>query len=268
MESDNCRKQTISWQAVAGAVSYVLHYALEGDWDESGVYVNDIYDTCYVFSAAPGEYAYRVLAIGSDGKAIGTWSKAEETELLFHKVQTIDIADNASSPHSSAFTLNDGIYSIKGVDLANFTGTLTLIRRDFVKAGETEDNTTLKQTDNDILELVIVNGTLKNPVARILLDNGDYFWKLERANGAATSASELSLELAGEVFSAEQKDREAVSIGDDTAKMPLVSGAYVETLAGEVGFCNKDAIYQYVTDDGGELALVIKSGKILENAIL
>ena len=47
--------------------------------------------------------------------------------------------------------------------------------------------------------------------------------------------------------------------------MPQVGEAYVETLEGEVGFSNKDAIYQYLTDDGGELSITIKSGTVFES---
>jgi hypothetical protein len=215
-------------------------------------------------SVAPGEYAYRVIAMDSDGKAIGTWSEEQEIEVLFHDVQSIRIDGNISSSRSQIFSLNDGIYDLNGIDLQNFTGTLTLFRNDLVKTGEADGNTTLMQVENDILTLTVINGELKNPVSEILLDHGDYFWEWERTANISDSAFDITLELSGEVFSMEQKDREIISIGDDIAEMPLVSGAYVETLEGEVGFCNSDAVYQYMTDDGGELSLSIKSGTVFD----
>ncbi len=267
MESENCQKQTISWQAVDGADSYVLHYALEGDWEGCGVYVNNIQNTSYVLSIAPGEYSYRVMAIGSDGKAIGTWSEEQEVEVLFHEEHTLIIEGNSGSSRSQLFALNDGIYNLNGINLHNFTGIITLFRRDLVKTTENEDSVTVKQIDNNILTLTIINGVLKNPVSEILLDNGDYFWEWAQAEHVGAAAFDIKLELTGEVFSIEPKDREIISIGDDTVKMPLVSGVYVETLEGEVGSSNKDAIYQYMTDDGGELSLTIKSGAVFESDV-
>ena len=264
MGSAYCQKQTISWQAVDGAASYILHYALEGDWEESGVYVNNIYGTSYVLSAAPGEYACRVIAVDSSGKAIGTWSEEEEIDILFRDEQTISIAGNISSSRSKAFSLNDGIYSLNGIDLHNFTGTLTLFRNDWVETEKDADGTTLKQTENDILTLTVVNGVLKNPLSEILLDNGEYFWKWSRTENTGNTDFDITLELSGEVFSVEQKDREIISIEDGNPDMPLIDGVYVETLEGEIGFCNEDAIYQYMTDDGGELSLTIKRGTVFE----
>ena len=264
MGSDNCKTQTVSWQAVDGAEAYILHYALEGDWDTGGVYINNIYDTSYVLNVAPGEYTYRVIAVDSEGKAIGTWSEEKEFDVLFHDEQTLHIAEKTS--RSQVFSLNDGIYNLNGVDLQNFTGTLTLFRNDLVKTGEADGNTTLMQVENDILTLTVINGVLKNPASEVLLDHGDYFWQWTLADNDG-SAFDIKLELSGEVFSIEQKDREIISIGDDTNEMPQVGEAYVETLEGEVGFSNKDAIYQYLTDDGGELSITIKSGTVFESDV-
>ena len=258
--SENCRAQTISWQAVPGADCYILQYALEGDWDNGGVYVNNIRGTSYVLSVAPGKYSYRVIAMDSDGKAIGSWSGEQELDVLFRDEQTIRITGNVNSSRSQTFSLNDGIYSLNGIDLQNFTGILTLFRNDLVKIDEENNTAALKQIENDILTLKVVNGTLINPISEILLDHGDYFWKWTQAKNINNSSFDIKLELSGEVFSVEQKDREIISIGDDTTEMPLVAGAYNENLEGEVGFCNKDAVYQYMTDDGGELSLTIKSG--------
>ena len=256
--SENCQQQTISWQAVAGAEFYILQYALEGDWEYSSVYINKIYDTSYILSVAPGEYAYRVIAMGSDGKAIGTWSEEQEFDVLFQDKQILNITGNVKSSRSQVFSLNDGIYSINGIDLQNFTGTLTLFRNDLVQKVAKNNSVTLTQTENDIITLKVVNGILKNPISEIILDHGDYFWEWTRTKNINDSSFNIELELTGEVFSVEQKDREIISIGDDTDEMPLVAGAYKEKLEGEVGFCNKDAIYQYMTDDGGELSLTIK----------
>ncbi len=266
MKSENCQKQTISWQAVEGAVSYVLHYALEGDWETGGVYVNNIQNTSYVLSVTPGEYAYRVIAIGSDGKAIGSWSEEQEIDVLFHDEQTLNITANTSSARSQVFSLNDGFYNLNGIDLQNFTGSLTLIRNDLVKVGEENDSIIVEQKENDIFTLTVVNGVLKNPISEILLDHGDYFWEWIRAENTS-SAYDITLELSGEVFSMEQKDREIISVGDDPDDMYLVEGVYTEILEGEVGFCNKDAVYEYMTDDGGELAITIKSGTVFESDV-
>ena len=264
MGSDNCKTQTVSWQAVDGAEAYILHYAWEGDWDTGGVFINNIYDTSYVLSVAPGEYTYRVIAVDSEGKAVGTWSEEQEFDVLFHDEQIITITGNVKSDRSKVFSLNDGIYSLKGLDLQGFTGTLTLYRNDMVKKSGKNDSVTLKQTENDIIKLKVVDGVLKTPCSEILLDHGDYFWEWSRSKNIVDVAFDIKLELTGEVFSNEQQDREIVSIGEDTIEMPLVEGAYRENLEGEVGFCNKDAIYQYMTDDGGELSLSIKGNTALE----
>ena len=137
---------------------------------------------------------------------------------------------------------------------------------DLVKTGEADGNTTLMQVENDILTFTVINGVLKNPASEVLLDHGDYFWQWTLADNDG-SAFDIKLELSGEVFSIEQKDREIISIGDDTNEMPQVGEAYVETLEGEVGFSNKDAIYQYLTDDGGELSITIKSGTVFESDV-
>ena len=263
MDSENCRKQTISWEAVDGAVSYVLHYALEGDWETCGVYVNNIRSTSYVLSVAPGEYAYRVIAIGSDGRAIGTWSREQEIDVLFHDEQMIRITGNISSDRTQVFSLNDGFYDLKGIDLQNFSGSLTLYRNDLVQTGEENGSVTLAQEENDILTLTVVNGVLKNPMSEILLDHGDYFWEWTRTEDIS-SACDITLELSGEVFSMEQKDREIIAIGDDIDEMLCVDGVFVEKLSGEVGFCNKDTVYQYMTDDGGELSLTVRSGTVFD----
>ena len=262
LDSTNCQKETVSWQAVDGAVSYVLQYALEGDWEESGVYINDIYDTSYTLSVAPGEYVYRVIAIGSDGKALGSWSAEQEFDVLFQNTQTISILRDTASSRSQVFSLNDGIYDLNGGDLQNFTGTLTLYRHDLVKAGTEDGSAVFNHIENEILSLCVVNGVVNNPMAEILLDNGEYFWEWFRTG--TDTAFDITIELTGEVFSMEQDDREIISIGDGDPEMPLVGGVYVETLKGEVGFCNKDAVYQYMTDDGGELSLTIKSGTVFD----
>ena len=263
--SENCREQTISWQAVEGADHYVLHYALEGDWESGGIYVNHIDSTSYVLSVAPGEYTYRVVAVDREGKAIGTWSEEQEVDVLFHDEHVLRIAGDAASSRSQIFSLNDGIYDLKGVDLQNFTGTLTLFRNDLVKVGEEEGSIILEQRENDILTLNVVNGVLKNPISELLLDNGDYFWEWKKT-GNSSSAYDITLELSGEVFSAEQADRVIIAIGSDP-DMPCVDGVFVEKLEGEVGFCNKDAIYQYMTDDGGELSITIRSGTVFDSKL-
>ena len=148
----------------------------------------------------------------------------------------------------------------------DFSGTLTLFRNDLVKIGEENDSTTLKQTESEILSLEFVNGTPTAPPAELLLDNGDYFWVWTRAENTG-SAYDITLEFSGEVFSMEPKDREIISVGDDPDDMYLVEGVYTEILEGEVGFCNKDAVYEYMTDDGGELAITIKSGTVFESDV-
>ena len=264
MDSMYCQSETISWQAVEGAAFYVLNYALEGDWEQSGVYVNNIYDTSCVLSVAPGEYTYRVIAMDHEGKAIGTWSGETEVEVSFYDEHTITVDDHAVSPRSHVFTLNDGIYDFSGSNTASFSGTLTLYRNDLVKTGENDNTVSVRQTETEILKLEFVNGITVSPAEEVLLDNGDYFWEWERADHDRGGISEITVELSGEVFSAEQIDREIISIGDDIAEMPCVDGVFVETLEGEVGFCNKDAIYQYMTDDGGELSLTIKRGTVFD----
>ncbi len=264
MNSMYCRKKDISWQAVDGAVSYILHYAQDGNWDECGVYINNISGTSYTLSVAPGEYSYRVIAIGSDGKAIGSWSEAKEIDILFSDRQTIAVSKDSDKSRSQTFSLNDGIYDLNGSNTENFTGTLTLYRKDLVETGKEDNCISLKQVEKQILSLQFVNGILQEPVSKILLDNGDYFWEWSRADNDSSPDSEITIELSGELFSMEQADREIISIGDDNHMMPLVSGAYVETLDGEIGFCNRDAIYQYMTDDGGELSIAIKSGTIFD----
>ena len=263
--SENCREQTISWQAVDGADHYVLHYALEGDWEAGGIYVNYINSTSYVLSVAPGEYTYRVIAMDREGKAIGTWSEEQEVDVLFHDEYVIHIAGNVTSSRSQIFSLNDGVYDLKGIDLQGLTGTLTLFRNDLIKVGEEDGSIILEQRENDILTLRVVNGVLQNPMPEHLLDNGDYFWEWKKT-GNSNSAYDITLELSGEVFSAEQADRGIVAIGSDP-DMPCVDGVFVEKLEGEVGFCNKDAIYQYMTDDGGELSLTVRSGTVFDSKL-
>ena len=102
-------------------------------------------------------------------------------------------------------------------------------------------------------------------MSEILLDHGDYFWEWKKAENTGPDY-DIMLELSGEVFSFEQLDREIISIGSDS-DMPYVDGFFVETLDGEVGFCNKDAIYQYMTDDGGELSLMIRSGTVFDSKL-
>ena len=263
MDSMYCQSKTISWQAVDGAAFYILNYALEGDWEQSGVYVNNIYDTSYALSVAPGEYAYRIIAVDNEGRAIGTWSGETEVEVLFYDKHKITVDDTAASPRSQVFALNDGIYKLSGSNTAHFSGTLTLYRNDLIKTGENDNTVGVRQTETEILKLEFVNGISASPAEEILLDNGDYFWEWERSGNAPGGISEITVELSGEVFSAEQTDREIISIGSDP-DMPCIDGVFVETIDGEVGFCNKDAIYQYMTDDGGELSLTIRSGTVLD----
>ena len=263
MDSMFCQKQQISWQEIDGAASYTLQYALEGNWNECGVYITNIKGTSYTLSVAPGEYAWRVIAMDSSQCAIGSWSEPQIIEVLFSESYEINVHREHSSFRSGTFSLNDGIYNLNASNTKNFTGTLTLFRNDLVKSGEENDTALIKQIENKIVQLEFINGNLKSPISEFLLDNGEYFWEYSSADNGEKADSVITAELSGEVFSMEQKDREIISIDDDP-QMPKISGVYVETLKGEVGFCNRDAIYQYMTDDGGELSITIKSGTVFD----
>ncbi len=268
LNSIYCQKQTITWQAVEDAASYVVQYALEGDWENGGVYINNITDNRCTLSVAPGEYAYRVIAMDKNNQAIGSWSEAEEFEVQFYNQQTVKINENSRKSRSQTFSLNDGIYDLSGSGLENFTGTLTLYRNDLVRTKNKNNTSTLKNKENKILTLKFVNGKLTKGVSDMLLDNGEYFWEYSRTGKDISTDSQLNIDLSGEVFSAGQKDRDSITIGGSDSDLPQDHlGNNVEKLTGEVGFCNADAIYQYLTNDGGDLSLTISSGTVFESKL-
>lgn len=265
MNSMYSRQKTISWRAVDGAAAYVLQYALEGDWDESGVFVNGITDTSYTISAAPGEYSYRVIALDNAGNALGSWSREKEVDVLFSDRQIISISGKKRTSRSQEFALNDGIYDLNGITPGNLNGTLVLYRKDLVKVKSKHNSVRAKVKEKKILSLKFVNGKLTKPAADVLLDHGDYFWKWTARSKKTSPDSEISMQLSGEVFSEEQQDRESIVIGGEDSDIPMDhAGANTETLSGEVGFCNADAIYNYITGDGGELTLSIRRGTVLD----
>ena len=261
MNSMYSRQKTISWRAVDGAAAYVLQYALEGDWDESGVFVNGITDTSYTISAAPGEYSYRVIALDNAGNKLGTWSREKEVDVLFSDRQIISISGKKRTSRSQEFALNDGIYDLNGITPGNLSGTLVLYRNDLKKVKSKKNTVKTKTQEKKVLTLKFVNGKLTKPATDVLLDHGDYFWQWTARSKKTAPDSEISMQLSGEVFSVEQKDRETVVIGGEDSDIPVDhAGVNRETISGEVGFCNADAIYNYVTDDGGELSLTVRSG--------
>lgn len=257
---------TVTWQAVEGAASYVLHYALEGDWEEGGVFINDLHDTSYTLNVAPGEYEYRVIALDENGNAIGTWNEEQAFDVMFTDTHTIEVDMEYGASMSAVFTMNDGIYSFNAVNSENFSGTLDLYDIDLVKIGEDEDDGSVDVQQREIktATLEFVNGILQAPVSEILLDHGDYYWVWTRSETDASLDSEITVQITGEVFSMEMEDRETYIIGSDDSDMELEDGVYVETLEGEVGYCNEDSIYRYITDEGGELSLSIKEGTVFD----
>ena len=137
--------------------------------------------------------------------------------------------------------------------LENFSGTVVLYRN---KLSQKKNN--IKVTAAKVLTLTFVNGKLSKPISDILLDHGDYYWEFNRKGKDISADSEVSIHLTGEVFPIEDKDREHTIIGGEDSDVPINSdGLFAETIAGEIGFFNKDAIYQYITDTGGELSLAI-----------
>ncbi len=254
---------TIHWDAVEGASGYLLQYALDGDWDNSGVFINGIKDTSYTLSAAPGEYSCRAIAVDADGKMMGSWSEVEEVEILYSDRQTLEVIAGIKSSDTQTFSLNDGIYSFTGDCGENFSGSVILYRNKISK----KNNNSIKITTSKILTLTFVNGKLINPVSDILLDHGDYFWEWKRKGKDISSDSGISIQLTGKVFPAEDKDREYTIIGGEDSEVAVNSdGINTETLEGAIGFFNKDAVYQYITDDGGELSLTIKGNTVVDAA--
>lgn len=158
--------------------------------------------------------------------------------------------------------LNDGLYNFAGTSALNFNGTVTLYREELIEMGSNDDYITLKEKERKICSFEFEDGVLQDPETGFLLDHGNYFWEWSRSKKDAQTESGFSMDLTGEVFSIEEDDREFV----DIEKTDL-NGNFCETLEGEVGFSNADAVYQYMTDDGGELTISIDAGTVLESKV-
>ena len=251
--SDSEKGKVVAWEAVEGAVSYDLEYAVEEDWDDSAV-LHGFTENIISLDLAAGHYTFRVTPYDAEGKAIEPGIQEWDSAILFSTVVDLVLSPESESVSTDPFELMDGLYGWTSIDFGDFTGTLTLYQAEGTRRGH-----------NDAIMIAdVVNGEITpGPVTDdILLDSGLYYFTAVGAwNGTTT---ELTLSIFGDLFPDFGPERGVVSLPDCVDE----KGCYSETLEGWVGAFDGEEIWEFLLEDAGELSLSVNGAETITGPLV
>jgi hypothetical protein len=251
--SDSEKGKVVAWEAVEGAVSYDLEYAVEEDWDDSAV-LHGFTENTISLDLAAGHYTFRVTPYDAEGKAITTGIQEWDGAIFFSTVVDLVLDPESESVSTNHIELKDGFYSWTSIDFGDFTGTLTLYQVEGTRRGH----------DDAIMIADVVNGEVTpGPVTDdILLDSGLYYFTAVGAwNGTTT---ELSLSLFGDLFPDFGPERGVVSLPDSVDE----HGRYSETVESWVGAFDGEDIWEFLLEDAGELSLSVNGAETITGTLV
>lgn len=251
--SDSEKGKVVAWEAVEGAVSYDLEYAVEEDWDDSAV-LRGFTENNISLDLAAGHYTFRVTPYDAEGKAIKPGIQEWDSAILFSTVIDLVLSPESESVSTDPFELMDGLYGWTSIDFGDFTGTLTLYQVEGTRRGH-----------NDAIMIAdVVNGEITpgQVTDDILLDSGLYYFTAVGAwNGTTT---ELTLSIFGDLFPNFGPERGVVSLPDRVDE----KGCYSETLEGWVGAFDGEEIWEFLLEDAGELSLSVNGSETITGTLV
>ena len=236
--------KALSWDAVEGASTYDLEYAVEEDRNDSAV-LRGITGTAIELDLAAGHYSFRVTPYDADGRAIEPGIAEWDDAVSFFSGFSLALGAGSDSVSTDRFSLMDGLYDWKKTDFGGFTGTLTLYQVDGIRRGH----------DEKVMVVDVIDGAVtaaSDTTEDLLLDNGLYYFTAA-GTGKDGAASELSFSISGDVFPNLGPERGAVSLPDSVDE----KGMYSETMEGWVGAFDEEDIWDYLLEDAGELSLSV-----------
>lgn len=241
------------WDAVAGAASYDLEYAVEDDWNDGAV-LRGITDHSIELNLAAGHYLFRVIPRDADGKTITPGIVEWDDSVIFSSSFMLSLDAGSDSVSTEQFTLMDGLYDWKKTNFGSFTGTLILYQVDGVRRGE----------DAPRMVVEIIDGTVEDSgTTDLLLDNGLYYFTIVESETSDT-ASELSFSLSGDTFPNMEPERNIVSLPDSVD----AKGHYSECLDGWVGPFSEPDNWNFLLENAGELSLSVNAPESLTGSLI
>lgn len=251
--SDSEKGKIVAWEAVEGAISYDLEYAVEEDWDDSAV-LHGFTENVISLDLAAGHYTFRVTPYDAEGNAIEPGIQEWDSAILFSSVFDLLLKPESESVSTDRFELLDGFYGWTDIDFGDFTGTLTLYQVEGTRRGH----------DDAIMIADVVNGEVMPGPATddILLDSGLYYFTAAGSwNGTTT---ELTLSLFGDLFPDFGPERGVVSLPDSVDE----KGCYSETLEGWGGAFDEAEIWEFLLEDAGELSLSVNGAETITGTLV
>lgn len=239
----------LSWDAVAGAVSYTLKYALNQDWENS-VAIEGLTDTSVALLLAPGRYLYTVLAVDEEGNEFGSGKDFGKFDVA--SIDNLKFLQVGDEIRTEDVFLYDGIYSLENVNLGSFTGTLTLQR----VYGNDHDN------DDVILSMDVTNGEIASNTP-FALENGQYFLAATLPQVRAVERAAFSVTLNGTLIVDNNSQRNSCCITsalDD-------KGEFFELVSSSIGANAPDDIWDYSLSQGGQLTLSVMTEQAMTTAL-
>ena len=246
--------KALSWNAVQGASSYDLEYAVEGNWDDSAV-LRNITGNSINLDLAAGHYSFRVTPRDAEDKAIQSGMAEWNDTVIFSSTFRFFLDGGPNPVSTEQFVLMDGLYDWEKMDLGGFTGTLTLNQVDGIHRG----------LDAQKMSIQVLNGEVAAAFGstKLLLDNGLYYFTAAGSRDAGTG-SELSFAISGDIFSNNEPERNFVSLPDCVDG----NGFYCETMNGWVGAFDGEDFWNFLLEDAGELNLSINNPEKLTGNLI
>lgn len=247
---DQEKGKVIAWEAVEGAASYDLEYAVEEDWDDSAVLCG-FTENIISLDLAPGHYTFRVTPYDVEDKAIVPGIQEWDSAIFFSAAFDLVFAPGSESAATDQFELLDGIYNWTEIEFGDFTGTLTLNQVDGTRRGH----------DDQLMTAEVINGkVISNTIADgILLDNGLYYF-----TATGSGATELSFSIYGDIFPNFGPERGVVSLPDSVDE----KGHYSETVEGWVGAFDGEDFWEFLLEDAGELSLSVNGSETITGTLV
>ena len=231
------------WDSVDGASSYAVEYALEGNWSDA-VTLSGVTGTSLSLDLAAGNYAFRVTPYDADGIAIEEEVMEWNGNDYYEEDFSLAFAASEKTASTEEFLLQDGLYDWSGLDLGNFTGTLTLNLVDGIHEGK----------DATVMTVNVVNGIAQevDSLQGVLYASGLYYFTATRQNNQA--AEELSFTVTGDLFPNLEAERGIVSLPDSVDE----NGCFSELIVGWVGAYASHDVWDYLLEDAGTLRISVK----------
>ncbi len=235
---------SVNWDAVDGAVEYRLDYSIDRN-DQNEVTLTGIQENGIDLQMTPGWYDFTITPIDAEGKVIEDGIQKWDDDVAF--TAQYDLAFDAGEKFAltEEFTLYDGLYDWNGLDLGDFTGTLTLNLVDGKKEG----------VDKAVMKVSVSKGKAKLNSSQkdVLLENGLYYFSAKSTKKTGADGLSLSFSLEGDVLPNEDASRNQLSLPDCVDE----EGNFSETLDGWVGILASSDKWEYLLEDAGELSISV-----------